>query len=96
MDAVWIVVIAGVVLVGLAAIAVVAGSGRARRLAESEAGAEELRREAEFHDVRAERARIEAEESVARAERGGRFVRGGQEEEQPEPEPDPSEERRPG
>ncbi|MBN1528634.1 MAG: hypothetical protein JW895_06205 [Thermoleophilaceae bacterium] len=72
MDVLLIVVIVLAVLMGLIGLGVVAGSGRARRMDDHRYHADELRREAEFHDARAERGRMEAEE---RAERGGRFER---------------------
>ena len=70
MDALVIVVIVVAVLMGLIGLGVVAGSGRTRRMDERRFHAEEVRREAEFHDARAEQARAEAEERMARARRG--------------------------
>ncbi|HEU0025037.1 MAG TPA: hypothetical protein VFQ12_10415 [Thermoleophilaceae bacterium] len=106
MDAVWIVVIAGAVLLGLAGLGVVAGSGRQRRHEDRRIRADEIRREAEFHDTRAEQARAEAEERMARARReeadpepgrGPRFVRRSEEEgaaeESEEQLPEPRDER---
>ena len=90
MDALVIVVIVVAVLMGLIGLGVVAGSGRTRRMDERRFHAEEMRREAEFHDARAEQARAEAEE---RMERGRRFERRPEGEEVPpdaEPE-DPAE-----
>ena len=62
MDALVIVVIVLAVLMGLIGLGVVAGSGRARRMEDRRIHADELRREAEFHDSR-------AEESVERSRR---------------------------
>ena len=62
MDALLIVVIVLAVLMGLIGLGVVAGSGRARRMEERRIHADELRREEEFHDAR-------AEESVERSRR---------------------------
>ena len=56
MDALLIVVIVVAVLMGLIGLGVVAGSGRTRRMDERRIHAEELRREADFHDARAEQA----------------------------------------
>ena len=69
MDALVIVVIVVAVLMGLIGLGVVAGSGRTRRMDERRIHAEEVRREADFHDARAEQARAEAEERMARARR---------------------------
>ncbi len=69
MSALVIVVIAVAVLMGLIGFGVVAGSGRARRHEERRIHAEELRRESEFHDARAEQGRAEAEQRMARARR---------------------------
>jgi hypothetical protein len=68
MDTFVIVLIGVAVLVALVALAVLVGSDRQRRLQER-LHLEELRREAEFHDARAARARAEAEEQVARVRR---------------------------
>ena len=78
MDVLLVVVIVLAVLMGLVGLGVVAGSGRARRMDERRIHADELRRETDFHDARAERARLEAEESV---ERGRRFERRSEENE---------------
>lgn len=94
MDALVIVVIVAAVLLGLVGLGVVAGSGRARRMDERRIHAEELRREAEFHGARAEQAREEAEERMAR---GRRFERGSEgEEAPPEAAPEDPAERLPG
>ena len=85
MDALVIVVIVVAVLMGLIGLGVVAGSGRTRRMDERRFHAEEVRREEEFHDARAEQAREEAEESM---ERGRRFERRAEGEEVP-PDADP-------
>ena len=69
MSAFLIVVIVVVVLVAFATLLLVVGSGRAQRLEDERNRADEMRREAEFHDARAERARTEAEERMARARR---------------------------
>jgi hypothetical protein len=61
-DALVIVVIVLAVLMGLVGLGVVAGSGRARRMEEERIHADELRREEDFHDAR-------AEESVERSRR---------------------------
>ena len=81
MDVLVIVVIVLAVLMGLIGLGVVAGSGRARRMEERRIHADEIRREEEFHDARAERGRLEAEE---RAERSRRFERRLPEPDQPE------------
>ena len=85
MDALVIVVIVVAVLMGLIGLGVVAGSGRTRRMDERRFHAEEVRREEEFHDARAEQAREEADESM---ERGRRFERRAEGEEVP-PDADP-------
>jgi biopolymer transport protein ExbB/TolQ len=72
MDVLLVLVIVLAVLMGLVGLGVVAGSGRTRRMEERRIHADELRRESDFNDARAERARLEAEES---AERGRRFER---------------------
>jgi hypothetical protein len=72
MDVLLVVVIVLAVLMGLVGLGVVAGSGRTRRMEERRIHADELGREAGFHEERAERARLEAEEKV---ERGRRFER---------------------
>jgi Tfp pilus assembly protein PilX len=69
MDVLLIVVIVLAVLMGLVGLGVVAGSGRTRRMDERRIHADELRRETDFHDARAERGRLEAEETVERARR---------------------------
>ena len=72
MDVLLVVVIVLAVLMGLVGLGVVAGSGRTRRMAQRRIHADELRRETDFHEGRAERTRLEAEESL---ERGRRFER---------------------
>src|SRR5829696_2594390 len=64
MDALLVAVIVLAVLMALVGLGVVAGSGRTRRMEERRIHADELRRETDFHEDRAERARLEAEESA--------------------------------
>jgi Tfp pilus assembly protein PilX len=93
MDALVIVVIV-VVVMGLIGLGVVAGSGRTRRMDERRFHAEEVRRESEFHDARAEQAQAEAEERMAGGRRFERRSEG--EEVPPDAEPEDPAEHLPG
>jgi hypothetical protein len=93
MDALVIVVIVVAVL-GLVGLGVVAGSGRTRRMDERRFHAEEVRREEEFHDARAEQAREEAEERMERTRRFERRPEG--EEVPPDADPEDQAEHLPG
>jgi Tfp pilus assembly protein PilX len=94
MDALVIVVIVVAVLMGLIGLGVVAGSGRTRRMDERRFHAEEVRREAEFQDARAEQAQAEADESIERSRRFERRAEG--EEVPPDAEPEDPAEQLPG